>query len=280
MHDKTFWQTLAENQYHLPDDAPLTELTDELLDYLRSPDPELRDDIAYATLTQWIVGGRYTPEQLRAMLRRWQADLYTGLGEQGTNSVITRSFAALMLSIIAYHDWKEPFLTDEEAHALLDTALDYFAREQDVRGYDEQLGWLHSVAHTADLLKFLARSPKSRAADLQRILWAVAEKVIAPRPTVFTHSEDERLAWVILDVLRREMLDQPALAEWLERLTSITQEDGQSDTGLRDSGYHGTYQNTKHFLRSVYFRLAYSEDLPGAHDLQEQLFEKLRLFLK
>ena len=280
MHDKTFWQTLAENQYHLPDDAPLNELTGELLAYLRSPDPELRDDIAYTTLTQWIIGGRYTPEQLRAMMRRWQADLHSGLGEQGTNSVITRSFAALMLSIIAYRDWKEPFLTDEEARALLDAALDYFLREQDVRGYDDQLGWLHSVAHTADLLKFLARSPKTSAEDLQRILRATAEKVTAPRPTVFTHSEDERLAWVILDVLRRDTLKAETLSEWLERLTRITQQDGQSDTGLRDSDYHGTYQNTKHFLRSVYFRLAYSEELPGAHDLQEQLFEKLRLFLK
>ena len=39
-------------------------------------------------------------------------------------------------------------------------ALAYLAAELDLRGIEPRVGWIHATAHTADLLKFLARNPR------------------------------------------------------------------------------------------------------------------------
>lgn len=275
MHEKAFWKAIAESQYDLPVGYTVDDLTPELLGYLGSPDAELRDEIAVETLTHWIMGGRYAPDALRTMMAAWLDNLRVGIGEQGTNSVLLRSFSALMLSIIAYHDWKQPFLSDEETHALLERALEYLAAERDVRGYDEALGWLHSPAHTADLLKFIARSPKTNATDHVRILDAIAAKVTAPQPYVYVHSEYQRLGLVVLDVIQRATLDQPTLAGWIQRFRAVKALEATTPR----AEYHGMYQNTKIFLLNLYFIFAHQEAPPeGEHDLRALIFEALRLF--
>ena len=53
-HDKAFWQSVAANKYAPPAGEPIEPLVRELSSLLGSPDPELRDDIAYSTLVSWI----------------------------------------------------------------------------------------------------------------------------------------------------------------------------------------------------------------------------------
>jgi hypothetical protein len=275
MHDKTFWKDIANTQFNLPIGYTAADLTPELMEYLGSPDAELRDEIGVDTLTSWIVGGHYEPDALRKMMGQWIENLRKEVGEQGTNSVLLRSFSALMLSVITYHDWKTSFLTDAEVKSLLERALEYMAAEKDVRGYEDSMGWLHSAAHTADLLKFLARNPKTNADDHRRILTAVADKVTEPRTHVFVHSQYERLGLTVLDVVKRSTVSQNDLTAWLGKFTAVK----AKDPGKYDPGYHAMYQNTKHFLRSVYFTLAHQEEpIAGAHDLQAQIFEALKQF--
>jgi hypothetical protein len=276
MHDKNFWRSIENNQYALPIGYMVADFTPELLDYLADPDPELRDEIAIETLTHWILGGYYEPDELREMIVRLTNNLTYQLGTEGTHSVLLRSFSALLLSIIAHYDWKKPFLTAEEVRDLLAKSLHYFAAEKDVRGYDETLGWLHSPAHTSDLLKFLCRNQHLNVEDHRRIALAVAAKVTEPRPTVFVNSEYERMAWVILDVVRQQTLQPGDWKAWLDQLLLVK----QRESTKRDPNYHGMYQNTKHFMRSVYFLLAYLEEpLLGSEELKADLFQALRLFM-
>lgn len=109
MHPKAFWKAIAGNKYALPIGYTVNDFTAELMDYLDNPDPELRDEIGVETLTNWIIAGHYTPEQLRDLSVQLTTNLTRGLGEQDTYTVLLRSFSALILSIIAYRDWKEPF---------------------------------------------------------------------------------------------------------------------------------------------------------------------------
>jgi hypothetical protein len=276
-HDKAFWKAIIANEFKLPIGYSADDLAPELIGYLSLPDPELRDEIGVEILTSWIVGGQFSPETLRGFMGQWTSNLMQGIGEQGTNSVLLRSFSALMLSIIAYYDWKNPFLSEAETATLLESALNYCAAEKDVRGYDLEMGWLHSPAHTADLLKFLARNTKTTALEHQRILEAVAHKVVEGRTEVFSHSEYERLGLVVLDIIRRGTLDEQALRAWVDLLVAVRQRepDGYSQE------YHAAYQNTKHFLRAVYFILAYQNEeqpLEGAVALQKMIFEALRQF--
>ncbi|MDX1995026.1 MAG: DUF2785 domain-containing protein [bacterium] len=277
IHDKAFWKAIIANEFRLPIGYSADDLAPELIGYLGLPDPELRDEIAVEILTSWIVGGAFSPEALRGFMGQWTANLTQGIGEQGTNRVLLRSFSVLLLSIIAYYDWKNPFLSEAEIASLLGSALNYCAAEKDVRGYDLDMGWLHSPAHTADLLKFLARNPKTAAGEHQRILEAVAHKVTDARTEVFSHSEYERLGLVVLDIIRRGTLDEGALQTWVDNLVAVKQRqpDGYS------AEYHAAYQNTKHFLRAVYFIHAYQNEeqpLEGAVTLQKLIFEALKQF--
>jgi len=109
-----------------------------------------------------------------------------------------------------------PRSPSREYRDLLDRALAYLGAERDVRGYDEEKGWIHSAAHTADLLKFLARNRHLRPADQVRVLDAVSSK-LRGAPVVFTHGEDERFARAILSLVARADFTPPEFGAWVER---------------------------------------------------------------
>ena len=158
-HDVAFWRAVARDKYAPPPGSDVPALVDELTAMLASPDPELRDDIAYSTLTSWIYQQKIVDAAaMRALVDRLLANLTRGIGERDTDSVLGRSFSALMLSVVVARDNADPFLDANDWRRVETAALAYLAAEQDLRGYDAGKGWMHSAAHTADLLKFLGRS--------------------------------------------------------------------------------------------------------------------------
>ncbi|MCY3003087.1 MAG: DUF2785 domain-containing protein [Planctomycetota bacterium] len=237
------------------------ELTLELSELLGSPDPVLRDDCAYGITANWVVRQKLLdPDELRELVRRWTANLERELGSKGDDSVLLRSFSALSLSLIAARDLQTPFLAEQEVRGLLEHALDYSAREQDLRDWDPKLGWIHSVAHTADLLKFLARNPHVDAAGLNQILDAVERRLATPMERGFSMGEDERLARTLAAVILRPEHDEVAFEAFLERLaeTRSRARDAQpfAATNLAIA------ENISHTLRALHSLLAVVDNLP------------------
>jgi len=105
-----------------------------------------------------------------------------------------------MLSVVVARDNAAPFLEKSEFRELLIAAIEYLGAEQDVRGYDPRVGWMHSAAHTADLLKFLARSRYLDREDQTRLLEAITGK-LRTAAIVFAFGEDERLARGLLSLV-------------------------------------------------------------------------------
>jgi hypothetical protein len=216
-HTRAFWQGIIEHEYAVPADQSLPDLTRELTGLLGSPDPDLRDEVAYSILAAWIYQKRaIEPAGLRPLMTALLGNLTADIGGAGTDAVLKRSFSALVLSIVAARDNAAPFLTESEYRDLLDRALAYLAAERDVRGYDEEKGWIHSAAHTADLLKFLGRNRHLRPADQVRVLDAVSSKLHGA-PVVFTHGEDERFARAILSLVARTDFTPAEFGAWVER---------------------------------------------------------------
>jgi hypothetical protein len=215
-HPLEFWRQIKANGFAVPaGEAPLPLLL-ELSDSLGSPDPEVRDGFAYEIPAAWIYRQKLLrPDELRVVLRRWSSNLRVRIGETGTDSVLLRSFSALDLSIVAAHDLQAPFLSPAEFQALLGDALAYLRDERDVRGYTPPVGWRHSCAHTADLLKFLGRSPHLTAADPARILEAVKNKITRIGDPVYVWGEEERLAQALVSLVRRADFDPAAVDPWL-----------------------------------------------------------------
>lgn len=216
-HDKTFWRSIVHSDYARPADTSITDLATELSHLLASPDPELRDEFAYAILTNWIYQKRLIqPADLRPLMRQWVTNLTDKVGSTEGDSVFSRSFSALMLSVVVARDNASPILEPAEFRELLGAALVYLRAERDVRGYDARKGWMHSAAHTADLLKFLARSRHLERVDQQRILIAVGEK-LRDAPIVFAFGEDERFARALLSLATRPDFDLEGFRQWADK---------------------------------------------------------------
>jgi hypothetical protein len=54
VYGKDFWQAVAKNDYKPPAGKSTAELSRPLSAMLGSPDPEMRDEIAYKTFFHWI----------------------------------------------------------------------------------------------------------------------------------------------------------------------------------------------------------------------------------
>ncbi|MFD0574473.1 DUF2785 domain-containing protein [Kitasatospora gansuensis] len=88
----------------------------------------------------------------------------------------------------------------------------WYPTEQDLRGHDEQLGWLHAVAHGADLLD---RFGRHRKVSPVRMLDLAAARLTAPTDHVFDQLEDDRLARAIARILTRPDLSEHDATAWL-----------------------------------------------------------------
>ncbi len=273
-HDKAFWRAIAQSAYAVPAGESLPGLVAELSEYLASPDPELRDDIAYSTLTAWIYRQRIVPVELRrTLLAEWTANLTKDIGERDTDGVFRRSFSALSLGLLAIADNERPFLEQAEFDRLLTAALTYLEAERDVRGFDPTKGWMHSVAHTADLLKFLARSRYLQPAQQAAILAAISQKVAAV-DGVLTHGEDERLARAVVAIIGREDFDEAAFRAWSPTLVP------PRPTGPPTAVSLAASQNRKNLAVALYAVLSTdTRDLPSIQDARTIVLETLETLL-
>jgi hypothetical protein len=249
-----FWTALAKD-CAVPQGETAFGLVTEAVSFLGSADSAWRDDVGYGVVAACAYGRQaLSPEERRALVATLSANLRQGIGESGTDSVLRRSFSALDLSVLAAAELQQPALDAAGYGRLLDDALAYLRDERDLRGLEPRVGWIHAAAHTADLLKFLARDPRFEAADQARLLDAVWSKLTAAGTPVFTHNEDERLAAAIASVVRRSDFDAKAFDAWLERFPALEKRvwsKAPPDAETLDGA-----QNARNLLRALHVLLA------------------------
>jgi hypothetical protein len=251
---KPFWTALAKD-CAVPAGESASGLVSEAVSLLGHPDSFWRDDVGYGVVAICVYQKKLLkPEERRELVARLSANLRRAIGESGTDAVLFRSFSALALSILAAIETADPALDDAGYRKLLDEALAYLRDERDLRGLESRVGWIHATAHTADLLKFLARDPRLAPADHVRLLDASWAKMTAPGTPVFTHFEDERLAAALLSVVKRPDFDATALDPWLERF--VTLEKRTWTTTPPDSATLDASQNARNLLRSLHVLLS------------------------
>ena len=273
-HDKPFWRAIAANKYQIPPNEKPFALAQELSGYLASPDPELRDDLAYSILTVWIVNRQqFSPEELIQLQERWTANLHTGLGETGTDSILGRSFSALCLSSLAERELKTPFLGEARYRALLGAALDYLRDEKDLRGYDPVKGWIHATAHTADLLAALAAHPLFRKQDQAAVLRAITQR-LATANEVFAYGEQDRLANVVAVIVTRADFDLDGFQSWLADL------DAADQTVWKDLPPKlqplKRFQNDSYMLRAIVPQILQRQSTPASLAAQTAVLKSLQ----
>lgn len=247
---------IADNEFALPEQAKAMPRALEMLPHLGSPDAELRDDLIYSTLANWILADKFEEDDLKALLRQLLTEdhLFFKLGEADTDSVFMRSFSVLLVPLILSWHRQRPFLMPYELREVKVKLLDYLEKEHDLRGFvmdedeaGEPKGWAHAIAHTADALDDLVRCKEMGSEELLEILNAIRQKA-AESKLVFVHLEDERLVSPVIATLGRKVLTPPDVQSWLAGFVPLAQQKEPFPDCYRQA------QNVKNFLRSLYFR--------------------------
>jgi hypothetical protein len=270
-HGKDYWRAVIKNEYAMPTDEPLPALLAELTRALGSPDPGTRDEIGYSVLASWIYRQRIVSVELRRRLVvELSANLGKGIGERDTDGVFLRSFSALSLGLLAALDNEAPYLTSSEFSRLFDAAIAYLRDERDLRGFDTTKGWMHSAAHTADLLRFLGRGRYLQRAQQATLLKAIADK-LTNAGIAFTHGEDERLARAALSIAARPDFDEVAFRLWTTGLVT------PASPGATTPASIASVENRKHLLFSLFALLSTdTRDLPSLRAARAILLAALR----
>jgi hypothetical protein len=273
-HGKEFWKKIAANRYAVPAGKKAFPLAKELSGYLKSADPELRDDLAYSILARWVLRpGFLSNDELLSLEEEWRGNLKAGIGENGTDSIFSRSFSALCLSALAERELKSPFLGEERYRKLLDAALQYLKEEKDLRGFDRNKGWIHATAHTADLLAALVQHPSFMEQDQANVLKAIAQRLESAR-LIFTFGEQDRLANTLAAMARRPDFAPTAFAAWVEQMDKADQEIW-NDSPPRLEGLQ-RFENDSYLLSAFVARLALTEKSPSAEAAQQAALKSLK----
>ncbi|THA24399.1 DUF2785 domain-containing protein [Streptomyces sp. RKND-216] len=167
-----------------------------LLSDLRSPDPVVRDERAYRRAKEWVP--HLDAGELRMLGDRTAEHL-------AHPEVQARTFAPLVLARIAEAgDWRPEWW---------DAFARWYPAEQDLRGHDAALGWLHAAAHGADLLAALARGRREPPGTLAPT--AVA-RLLAPTTHLFDAQEDDRIAHALAQILAGPDITAADSERWAE----------------------------------------------------------------
>ncbi|AOZ72078.1 hypothetical protein BK816_01185 [Boudabousia tangfeifanii] len=153
----------------------------ELVELLASPDPKIRDGWALETLAEGVLTGRWKQaeaEILDAAIRMLSHPQIQG-----------RAFAPLLLCWLMQTGVKDRKIFDACSH--------WYLTETDERGYDQTLGWLHSIAHGADALGYCAQY---QIATGEEVLAIFARKISGSK-TVWQGGENERIVAAITRTL-------------------------------------------------------------------------------
>jgi hypothetical protein len=267
IHEIDFWRAIAKNKFAVPDGESADSLAQELSRALASPNPELRDDLAYSILHRWIVTpGTLTQPTLEALTDEWRANLETAA------TVIHRSFSALCLSSMAKREARAPFMGETRFHQLVADALHYLRDENDLRGYDAKLGWIHATGHTADLLEALALSKHLTNEEGAAILSAVAHR-LSTAPRVYTQGEQDRLAAAVKAVILRPAFDPASLETWL---STLEKEDRAVWQNPLTPESLAVYQNHTYMLQGLAVRLSLEAESTTAAKFKTKVLAILR----
>lgn len=254
----TDWKAVIDGDFRLPAGLSQQEAVAELVGMLRSPDPVIRDELAYTVL------GRFIPDL--------DADACTVLGDEMAGRLTdrelhVRSFGALVLaSVVNRGLFRKQWLEAFEA---------WYPHERDLRGYDQELGWLHAAAHGADLLGAFGLHDQVRP---ERMLDLAAVRLRTPTGYVFAELEGCRLAHGIALTLTRGEQD----TVWLDSLSAVLDEDDAAHVLPYVTNIIGVLQALYIFAdRGV--RRTWSDTqvmtLPGARQLKARIGDALRLVL-
>ncbi len=268
--DRSQLMALRTDGFSIDDADERNRFALELLPCLASPDPELRDGVAYKAYFVLLRSGSLDGATIKSL----RDELIAVLEGPDDAAGFHRPFAALALAEVARVDRIAPLYSAKERAELVDAAAAYLREIDDYRGYDEQSGWRHAVAHTADLVIQLALNPAIDEGHLRTLVEAVATQVAPSGTHFYTYGEYERLARPVYYIADRGELSATFWKEWFGRLASPAPFEGWGDTFASQEGL-ALRHNTRTFAMTLHV-LATAWESESTRLLAEGALEVIR----
>ena len=244
---------IKESKFEFDESINKSELANTLIENIGNHDSFVRDGLIYPILATLLYYNHLSREDLVKYTEKLIGD--KGMKYDMPNyyelSVLTRSFSLLAIVIVIYRQRTDHVLSDELFSKLYTEFMDYFRNEVDFRGYIDTIGWAHSVAHSADVFKQLFRCEQLGEKDFRDMFEVIRERFMI-NTYVFMSYEDERMVTAIHEGLKRKVLSEEYILDWINGFRSFEKlakypEDYNVDINIRN------------LLRSLYFRLVGDE---------------------
>jgi len=264
-----YWRPIREQARNSNDPADALAL--ELVSCLGSPNKELRDQIGYELFSGWLRGEQLNDDTRVRLLKALRSAIENPPSDKSGDKILRRSFSALILAELMRSDAQKPFMSDAERDALLHSAMTALERENDFRGLEKKLGWVHPVAHLSDLLWRFALHPGTTPTQAEAILNSVKSKV-APEGAIYTFNEGDRLARIVATIISKELVDPALVGEWVMTFAAPQSDDKWSAAFASPKGM-AELHNTKQFLRALSDQLAGVELDPQISDPLDALVQ-------
>ncbi|GAB6491664.1 hypothetical protein OA45_02302 [Bacillus sp. UMTAT18] len=245
-------EEIRNNNYMLDNKVNIDSLSSNMLEHIGVTDSYLRDKLIYSTFYHLIKKEYLSHTQLQKLLLESISEKYLlyKIHSADEDAVFTRAFTTLLIALIIDADTNHNFLSQTDISNVKDQLILYMNNEHDFRGYVQNHGWAHSIAHASDTFEALVRSPKLETLHYEEILQTLLNKVCV-HSIYYKYEEDERLVYPIVAMLQNGLKEE-ALISALRDL--VAQLPVQKQT-LHIESYEFLYGNIKSFLRSLFFRL-------------------------
>lgn len=228
----------------------------DMLNHIGTTDPSLRDDLIYDIFSKWINQKRFSNQQLKTFLEICidNQHLMKCVGAENDDTVFARTFSALIIALILYSHNQKNFLPYNLIVKTKNIIIDYYTKEMDLRGYIDNKGWAHSVAHGADVIDELAQCSDLCKADLKKLLMTLQLKICQGK-YVYIDGESDRISIAVRSIFMRYEIDEEDILLWLEGFK------GYNYTKESSIEWYHQDINITNFLKSLYFTLkCYAKD--------------------
>ena len=265
---------IKESKFVFEEGTDKTKLAATLIENIGNHDSYIRDGLVYPTIANLLYYDNLPKEVLIDITKVLISE--KGIKHDMPNyydlSVLTRSFSVLTLVLIVYRQRNEQLLSQELFMELYTEFLDYFRNETDYRGYIDEIGWAHSVAHSADLFKQLFKCGELGVKEFETMFSVIKERFMI-NTYVFMSDEDERMVTALIEGIKRNVLAESYIIDWIKGFKSYE----------RLAKYPEDYNvdiNVRNLLRSLYFRLIGDDEYSVILDTLVEVLEELNTHKK
>lgn len=252
---ETGLQVLKQSEFLVPNDSNRQTLALGLLPCLSSPNPALRDGIAFEALSFWLRKDLLSEATRLQLLDELQSKLSSSKPDKAG---FTAPFAALVLSEVARTDRIKTWMTPEQRRHLVNDTAGYLSGIRDYRGFDDKQGWRHGVAHASDLVMQLALNPAVEKPQLDLLLDATTGQIGLSGHS-YIHGEPERLLRAVLYIAKRDVHAEKEWQAWMDSLVKPAPLAKWDDAFLSSAGLAKRH-NLQAFLLLMHANTLQSED--------------------